>query len=324
MAGYAIPMDKLGRRAVETLKEGKEVEYGLLGIQADRNFTNRVCEVQPNSPAALGQLQVNDEIIAVNGTPVVDFDSLILAVNVYSAGDSVRLKIRRGDETIERTIVLAKFPVDGEVIATNRPKPWRGLRVDYTSTLNHRTFGPNFLDPIDGRRRRDRGRGRIAGRRRGAQERPVDPRVARTRSVPTRPATSPRPSPAHDGPVTLETDLGPVHGQMKSHENRRTSRSVPRFLRVQGLRPPPQRRAGAQRPDRAVHARRHEPVQARVHGAGRSRASRARRPARNACAPATSRTSAGPRSTRRSSRCWGISASAITSSARRSTGRGSS
>ena len=36
MAGYAIPMDKLGRRAVETLKEGKEIEYGLLGIKADR------------------------------------------------------------------------------------------------------------------------------------------------------------------------------------------------------------------------------------------------------------------------------------------------
>ena len=39
----------------------------------------------------------NDEIIAVNDAPVVDFDSLILAVNAYSAGDAVRLKIRRGD-----------------------------------------------------------------------------------------------------------------------------------------------------------------------------------------------------------------------------------
>ena len=34
---------------------------------------------------------------------------------------------------IERTVVLAKFRVDGEVIATNRPRPWRGLRVDYTT-----------------------------------------------------------------------------------------------------------------------------------------------------------------------------------------------
>ena len=35
MAGYAIPMDKIIKRAIATLKEGKEVEYGLLGIQAD-------------------------------------------------------------------------------------------------------------------------------------------------------------------------------------------------------------------------------------------------------------------------------------------------
>ncbi len=33
--------------------------------------------------------------------------------------------------------------------------------------------------------------------------------------------------------------------QSKPHENRRASRSVPRFLRLQGVRPPPQRRAGA-------------------------------------------------------------------------------
>ena len=33
--------------------------------------------------------------------PVVDFDSLVLAVNAYSAGDAVRLMIRRGDKTIE-------------------------------------------------------------------------------------------------------------------------------------------------------------------------------------------------------------------------------
>ena len=35
-AGYAIPMDALGRRLVETLRQGKEVEYGFLGIRLDR------------------------------------------------------------------------------------------------------------------------------------------------------------------------------------------------------------------------------------------------------------------------------------------------
>jgi S1-C subfamily serine protease len=208
VAGYAIPMDTLGRRAVETLKEGKEIEYGLLGIRADPNYTNRVGEVTVNSPAALGQLQAGDEIIAINDAPVFDFDSLILAVNVHSAGDSVRLKIRRGDETIDRTLVLAKFPIDGELIATNRPKPWRGLRVDYTSALNLLTFGPNFLDsPLPGVvvvEVEEGSPAASAGIKKGQLIRRVGDRNVRTpRDFAQAVATL-------DGPVTLQTDLGPV------------------------------------------------------------------------------------------------------------------
>jgi serine protease Do len=124
------------------------VEYGLLGIIADQQFSNRVSRVAPRSPAALGHLQVNDEILAVNGVPVSNFDSLILAVGIYPPGEPVRLKIRRSDEIIERTIVLAKYHVDGEVIATNRPRPWRGLRVDYTTIIQGRGFGAPDADPI--------------------------------------------------------------------------------------------------------------------------------------------------------------------------------
>jgi S1-C subfamily serine protease len=208
MAGYAIPMDKLGHRAVRTLREGKEVEYGLLGIHADHNFTNRVFELAVNSPAALGQLQINDEIIAVNGAPVVDFESLILAVNVYSAGDTVRLKIRRGEEILERTIVLAKLPVDGEVIATNRPKAWRGVRVDYTNPQNYRTAGPNSLDAaiagVEVTEVEEGSPAAMAGLKKGQLIRRVADTKIRT------PREFAEAVASHDGPVRLETDLGPV------------------------------------------------------------------------------------------------------------------
>ena len=207
MAGYAIPMDKLGRRAVETLSQGKEIEYGLLGIQPE-SHTNRVRDVNVNSPAAHGQILVNDEIIAVNDAPVVDFDSLILAVNAHSAGDTVRLKIRRGDETINRTIVLAKYPVEGEVIVTNRPKRWRGLRVDYTSTIAHLAVGPSRIDSeLTGVVVTDVEEGSpaaAAGIKKGQLILKVD----------TKNLQSPRDfheavAPL-EGPVTLQTDLGPV------------------------------------------------------------------------------------------------------------------
>jgi serine protease Do len=145
-AGYAIPMDRMGRRAVETLKQGKEVQYGLLGIRSEGGKTNRVNAVYRNSPAGRGQLQVNDEILAVNDTPIADFESLILAINAYAPGDTVRLKIRRSDEIIERTVILAKYPMKGEVIATNRPGAWRGLRVDYTAPVDVPAFGADLMD----------------------------------------------------------------------------------------------------------------------------------------------------------------------------------
>ena len=78
----------------------------------------------------------------------------------------------------------------------------------------------------------------------------------------------------------------------------------------------------AERSDAAVHQRRDEPVQGRLHRQGASRRARARPPRRSACARAasttTSRTWAAPRATRRSSRCWATSRSATTSSPTRS------
>lgn len=156
MAGYAFPMDAAGRRAVETLKQGKEVEYGLIGItqtesrgELDRRPPNRIDGVSPSSPAALGELQMGDLFIAVNGTPVRDFAGLLVAVSAYVPGDKIRLKILRDGKELEKTLTIAKYPVKGEVIATVRPPAWRGLRVDHRSLLAAGAvpFGPAAPEP---------------------------------------------------------------------------------------------------------------------------------------------------------------------------------
>jgi serine protease Do len=138
-AGYAYPVDKLGRRAIETLIQGKEVEYGLVGIRPDEDKSNHVGTVTAASPASEGGLVAGDQIVAVDDTPVSDFEGLVTAVNAFAPGDPIRLKLVRDGETIEKKLVLAKYPIVGEPIVTNAAPPWRGLRLDYLSVLASRT-----------------------------------------------------------------------------------------------------------------------------------------------------------------------------------------
>jgi serine protease Do len=148
-AGYAYPVDKLGRRAIETLIQGKEVEYGLIGIKADEDKSNHVGAVSPGTPASDGGLVAGDQIIAVGATPVADFEALVTAVNAYAPGEPVRLKIVREGETIEKTLLLAKYLTIGEVIVTNSVAPWRGLQVDYLSVLAAKNmFGQDQIEAM--------------------------------------------------------------------------------------------------------------------------------------------------------------------------------
>jgi serine protease Do len=140
-AGYAIPIDGLGRRIIEALRQGKEVEYGFLGIAIDRTVSNRVENVQAGTPAAEASLLTGDLIVRVGETPIADDESLTLVLSACPPGRPIRLGVQRGDQTLEKTVTLAKFPVEGTIIATNRPAPWRGIRVDYTSLLVGSTFG---------------------------------------------------------------------------------------------------------------------------------------------------------------------------------------
>ncbi len=132
-AGYAIPLDTMGRRAVEELRVGKEVEYGFLGIELDDQGTSRVKATRNGTPAALGDVLTDDVIVSVNGTPVKTSEELMMAINVLPAGAQVHLKINRQGELLDRTVELGKYPIKGEKIVTNRPSAWRGLRVEYWS-----------------------------------------------------------------------------------------------------------------------------------------------------------------------------------------------
>ena len=156
MAGYAIPMDKMGRRAVETLKEGKEIEYGLLGIRPD-DHTNRVRERsrptrRPPRDSSWSTTRSSPSTTRRSSTSI----RLILAVNVYSGrrhGPAQDPPRRRDDRAHDRP-----GQVPGRRRSHRHQSPQAmarpARRLHQRAQLRH--LRPQLARSRDCRRRRDR------------------------------------------------------------------------------------------------------------------------------------------------------------------------
>jgi len=143
-AGYAIPIDDTFLRIIETLKKGREVEYGLLGIIPINLGANdvlggrhgiRVSTVQPGTPAKRAEINTNDVITHINGEPIYDISGLRLNVGKMPAAAIATLTVERSGETFVKHVSLTKYPVLGRKIATEREPDWRGMRVDFPSAV---------------------------------------------------------------------------------------------------------------------------------------------------------------------------------------------
>ncbi len=143
-AGYAIPVDRTFRRVIETLKTGREVEYGFLGIiplnLAPAEIRQglhgiRVDRVVPGTPAARDGLRPGDVVTAVGGRPIYEADSLVLEVGRLPVEAVARLSVIRDGRRRTIDVTLSKYPVLGKKIITTRPAPWRGMQIDYPTAL---------------------------------------------------------------------------------------------------------------------------------------------------------------------------------------------
>ena len=144
-AGYAIPVDKTFRRVVDTLKTGREVEYGFLGIQPanlrpQEMLTGmqgiRVDRVVSGTPAARpGGLKIDDVITAVDGRPIHEADSLVLEMGRLPVESVARLSVIRDGRRRTLDVTLAKYPVRGRKVVTTPSAAWRGMRIDYPTAV---------------------------------------------------------------------------------------------------------------------------------------------------------------------------------------------
>jgi serine protease Do len=136
--GFAIPFDTNLQRVVARLRDGREVEYGFLGVGSSEVSQEGdgvvIGRITGGSPAAKAELRSGERIVSVNGSRVHDFEDLVLVIGTLMAGSKVDLKVQNGSTRIV-PVTLAKLYVPGPIIASNRPAPVRGIRVDYTSVL---------------------------------------------------------------------------------------------------------------------------------------------------------------------------------------------
>ncbi|MEZ6072067.1 MAG: PDZ domain-containing protein [Pirellulales bacterium] len=145
-AGYAVPVDDTFRRVVDALKEGREVEYGLLGVGMSPGLVRAepvpadvegwmVESIERGSPAQRAGLVPGDVITSVAGKPIHDFDELAREVGRLPAATKTQLTVWRRGRELPVDVVLSKYPVPGRKIVTKRPSAWRGMRIDYGSAV---------------------------------------------------------------------------------------------------------------------------------------------------------------------------------------------
>lgn len=109
--GFAIPGDQAAKTAQQLIATGK-AEHPVLGVRVDRAFDGdgaRIAPsagVQPGSAADRAGLRDGDVIVELDGRRVPNADALIVAVRARSVGDTVRLKVQRGSQTLELAMTL--------------------------------------------------------------------------------------------------------------------------------------------------------------------------------------------------------------------------
>lgn len=143
-AGYAIPLNAAMRRAVQSMRQGLEPEYGLLGVHFNQTTAKNprtgrtgvtVNAVFTGGPAQIAGIRRGDLLLSIDGKPLQSSEALQLFVGGLPPGQTVRLGYERNNQLDETEVRLAKAFIPEGQIVTQRPPAWRGIRVDYPTAI---------------------------------------------------------------------------------------------------------------------------------------------------------------------------------------------
>ena len=132
--GFALPMTPSIQRIIGRLSEGREVEYGFLGVAQVSGSSGGprglLVNATPGSPASRAFGQLERRIMKINNVPIGNQGDLFEILGGLFAGSDARLELQERNTV---RVQLAKRFVPGKIIVSKKSESVRGLRVDYTS-----------------------------------------------------------------------------------------------------------------------------------------------------------------------------------------------
>jgi serine protease Do len=150
-AGFAIAADDFFQQIVETLKQGRQPEFGFLGIQPenlrafdkDRGLNGaRVSMVMPGLPGNLAGLREGDVISQVDQATIRNRNDLFRELSKVATGKKIKLVVQRLRTSGPPQVLAVEAELTKKYLATNRPSfslhgppVWRGAQVEYQSAI---------------------------------------------------------------------------------------------------------------------------------------------------------------------------------------------
>lgn len=143
--------DEQGRERVSMLEVGDPAERRRL-TEPDNLLTGlgldfwrpplpaQISQVEPGGPAERGGMLAGDEVIAVNGNAVGDFEALTRQVQAHP-GEAIDVTIRRADATQTLRIEVGEAEVQGRRVGQLGIYSPRGVRLP-DSMVRHTRLGP--------------------------------------------------------------------------------------------------------------------------------------------------------------------------------------